>query len=141
MSVEISFPVEFVVEGVPVSQQAKRPKTREAWKQRVRTAAKAELSEGHWATEVPVHVTIFYFAVAEMAGDLDNIVKPILDGLSGLVYLDDGQVERILVQKFERGRFTTFRQPSARLAEAADMSRPRVYIEVDAPISEESPNE
>ncbi len=39
-----------------------------------------------------------------MQGDVDNIVKPILDALSKHIYNDDGQVERIWVQKFEPGR-------------------------------------
>ena len=70
-----------------------------------------------------------------MEGDLDNIVKPILDALSGLIYVDDAQVERILVQKFEPGRIATFSEPSAKLAEAVAKSGPRLYIKVDAPRS------
>ena len=35
-----------------------------------------------------------------MTGDLDNRVKPILDALSGPVYIDDRQVDRLVVQRF-----------------------------------------
>ena len=36
-----------------------------------------------------------------MAGDIDNIVKPIMDALVSLAYMDDKDVERVIVQKFE----------------------------------------
>jgi hypothetical protein len=137
MSVEIKFPLEFVVEGVPVSLQAKRPRTMQAWKSRLRREAKRHLPVGHWATERPVHITILYFPDTQMEGDLDNILKPILDALSKLIYLDDAQVERILVQKFEPGRIATFSQPSAMLAEAVAKSGPRLYIKIDVPSIQE----
>jgi hypothetical protein len=51
MSVEISFPLEFIVRGAPVSLQATRPKSKEAWKQRVKQASYEALPEGHFSTE------------------------------------------------------------------------------------------
>ena len=33
--------------------------------------------------------TIFYFAPAQMAGDVDNIVKPIIDGMIAIIYPND----------------------------------------------------
>jgi Holliday junction resolvase RusA-like endonuclease len=81
MSVEIAFPLEFIVSGTPVSLQAKRGESRTAWKDRVRHASSSSLPEGHFATDAPISVTLFYFPAAEMEGDIDNIVKPILDAL------------------------------------------------------------
>jgi hypothetical protein len=99
------------------------------------------LPEGHWATERPVHLTILYFLDTEMVGDLDNILKPILDALSGFVYVDDGQVESISIQRFESGRVFTFDQPSAKLAEAVAMSGYRVYIKIEVPDTREHAND
>jgi hypothetical protein len=48
-----------------------------------------------------------------MEGDVDNIVKLTLDGMARLVYLDDAQIERVVVQKFEPGRVVAFAKPSA----------------------------
>jgi hypothetical protein len=46
MSVEIEFPLEFIVEGVPVSIQAKkRAKRKEEWISGVRSSAIATLPE------------------------------------------------------------------------------------------------
>src|SRR5215204_6788390 len=81
-------------------------------KARIAAAAKAELQEGYWATTDPVAVTIFYFPSANMQGDINNIVKLILDSLIHVIYMSDQQVERLLVQKFEPGRLSRFSNPS-----------------------------
>ncbi|MBK1662041.1 RusA family crossover junction endodeoxyribonuclease [Paracraurococcus ruber] len=128
MSVEIDFPLEFLVLGTPVSLQAKRPAARDAWKTRVKDASRAALPEGHFATTGPVTVTLYYFPDAEMQGDIDNIVKPILDALCQHVYNDDRQVERILVQKFEPGRIFQFKRPSSVLADALGSEKPLLYV-------------
>jgi crossover junction endodeoxyribonuclease RusA len=103
MSVEIRFPVEFVVEGTPVSLQARgrRRKSLREWQARIRETSRTALPEGHLATESPIAATLYYFPAVPMQGDIDNIVKPILDALSKHIYLDDHQVHRVLVQKFE----------------------------------------
>jgi hypothetical protein len=130
LGVEILFPLEFIVAGVPVSQQASSA-SRAAWKDQVSTAARERLQEGFWATRGVVSVTIYYFPETEMEGDIDNIVKPILDALSALVYLDDGQVDRVLVQKFEPDRVFSFSSPTPTLAEALEQEAPLVYVRID----------
>ena len=49
-----------------------------------------------------------------MQGDVNNIVKPIVDALSRHLYLDDHQVQRVVVQKFEPDNFLALchRRPS-----------------------------
>lgn len=104
MSVEIVFPIEFIVQGTPVSLQVKRSESKLIWKERVRQASSGVLPESHFATEASLAMTLFYFPSREMEGDVDNIVKPVLDALSRHIYKDDRQVERVWVQKFEPGR-------------------------------------
>lgn len=130
MSVEIEFPLEVWVQGVPVSLQAST-QSKDRWKSRIEAAARSELPEGHFLAEEPIKITIYYFADAPMEGDLDNIVKPILDLLNGVVYLDDSQVERILVQKFEPGRLFSFHAPTPTLSDAIGEIGPRVYLQLD----------
>ena len=128
MSVEIQFPLEFVVEGTAVSLQAKRRESIDRWKSRIVEASRPALPEGHFATEAPLAITLFYFPRAEMEGDLDNIVKPILDALSRHVYMDDGQIERILVQKFEPEAVFEFGSPTTALQDALNRPKPVLYI-------------
>jgi len=128
MSVEIDFPLEFIVPGTPVSLQATRAKSKEAWKQRVKDASYSVLPDGHFSTDGPVSVTLFYFPDTEMQGDIDNIVKPILDALSRHIYNDDKQVERVWVQKFEPGRIFQFTRPTEVLYEALTGEKPLLFV-------------
>jgi hypothetical protein len=130
MGVEINFPLEIMLPGTPLSLQASTP-SRNAWRGRIREAAQAVLPEGHFASVSPMKVLIYYFVDAPMVGDLDNIVKPILDSFSQFVYQDDRQVERIIAQKFEPGRLFTFTSPSPTLAGTIEAQGPRVYLQVD----------
>lgn len=125
MDVEIPFPLETVVTGVPASLQTKRKAALDRWKGRVRDELRQVLPDGHFATERPIVVKIVYFPDAKRQGDLDNILKPILDALCRFVYVDDKQVETIHLQRLEPDRIGVLLAPSLRLKEAADMSGPR----------------
>jgi crossover junction endodeoxyribonuclease RusA len=89
MTVEIEFPFEFVVEGTPVSLQTARPESLHQWKTRIVEASRPVLPEGHFATDNPLAVTLYYFPSDRMAGDIDNIVKPILDAMSRHIYMGE----------------------------------------------------
>jgi crossover junction endodeoxyribonuclease RusA len=137
MSVEIQFPLEFVVEGTAVSLQAKRRESIDRWKSRIVDASRPVLPEGHFATEAPLAITLLYFLDAEMEGDLDNIVKPILDALSRHIYMDDRQIERILVQKFRPEAVFEFGSPTTVLQDALNRPKPALYIRLsDDPFEE-----
>jgi crossover junction endodeoxyribonuclease RusA len=51
----------------------------------------------------PLAATIFYFPPTELQGDVDSIVKLIVDGMVAVIYPTDRLLERIIVQKFEPG--------------------------------------
>jgi crossover junction endodeoxyribonuclease RusA len=123
------FPLEVVVSGTPVSFRAST-RSITAWKEAVRAAAAPSLPEGHWLTEVPIALTLYYFPAEPMEGDIDNILKPVLDSFNNFIYLDDRQVERIVVQKFEPERIFPFANPSGVLAEAIAGRGPKLYIRI-----------
>lgn len=131
------FPVEFVVSGSPVSLQSSR-RSRERWKSQVEAAARecvSEQDEFLFLDDRPLAVTIYVFLDAAMVGDVDNIVKPILDSLNRIIYLDDKVIERVLVQKFEPHVAPVFSAPTAQLLRALDESGSRVYIRIDDDLS------
>jgi len=134
MTVEIEFPFEFIVEGPARSQQASAA-SKEAWKAQICDAARPLLPEGWWATGEIVNVTLYYFPDQEMDGDIDNIVKPILDAMARLIYMDDRQVERLVVQKCEPHRLAEsvpkFWESSITLISAIEAVGPRLYLRVD----------
>lgn len=132
--VELRFPIEIAIEAVPLSLQASA-RSRQDWKNKIQEVLRARIGGGKWATESPVSVTIFYFPDGRMIGDIDNIVKPILDALMPIVYLDDSQVDRILAQKFESDRAYKIENPSPTLATVLETEQPVVYVRVDNEVS------
>jgi crossover junction endodeoxyribonuclease RusA len=126
--VELEYPIEFIVEGAPVSFQARRAESRNEWKARMKTASSTVLPEGYRASEGRMAVTLFYFPDEAMQGDVDNIVKLVLDALCKHIYMDDSQVERVLVQKFEPGNVFGFSSPSAVLETALSRLEPVLYV-------------
>jgi hypothetical protein len=97
------FPFEFYVAETPRSLGASAD-SRQRWQALLQQSARkriAELVEFCWLDERPLALSVFYFPPASMEGDVDNIIKPIMDALAGVLYPDDKVVERVLAQKFE----------------------------------------
>ena len=121
----MTLPLEFYLIGPPRSQQASRLGLR-AWRRRVRQEA-----ERGWEGGAPfggdVKIAIVYFYNANPM-DVDNIPKPILDALKGLVYDDDSQITDLECRKRVVGiRYNTGRE-SPILDIALDAEEPFVYI-------------
>lgn len=134
---EISFPIEFTVAGTPVSMQAKNPRSKEEWKQRILDSVKTKLPEMYFASESEISVTIYHFPDGPMISDIDNIVKPFLDSMTAHVYIDDSQVSRIVAQKFEQERIIEFSNPSETLSLALSLTRPVSFVRIsDDPIGD-----
>ena len=131
------FPLEFFIEGTPISLQASA-RSKDLWRETVRRTASDRVRETvDWSFLEPrgVAVTIYYFPEGEMQGDVDNIVKLILDGMINVAYLDDRIVERVLVQKFEPGIERSFGAATQKLEDALRKTTPVVYIRVDDDLS------
>jgi crossover junction endodeoxyribonuclease RusA len=129
IALEIPFPFEFIVSGTAVSAQARSEALKE-WKSRIKDSASKNLPHGHFATQDSLGVTIFYFLEEEMQGDIDNIIKPILDALCKHVYMDDHQIERIFIARFEPEKIIKFDSPSIILDKAIEMDKPNLYIKI-----------
>ncbi len=88
------FPFEFVIDGPPMSAQSHNRKRLEEWKLKVAAAA-AQLWTGP-VFHAKLRVVVTYYHDRESAGlDADNMIKPILDALIGVVYDDDRQATHI----------------------------------------------
>jgi len=91
-------PFEFVIDGPPVSQQARRRARLREWISKVANEAKSHWPEDKLPVADPVMVKITYF-YEDTPVDVDNISKPILDALKGMVFKDDSQVTDLLCRK------------------------------------------
>lgn len=105
---------EFVIEGPAVSLRAKKTNTKryQKWIRKVRVAAR----EGWPESVAPIdseNITVAivnYYTLAPP--DVDNIIKPILDGLETVVYSNDQQVHRVISEKLDRSNVARLGDPS-----------------------------
>ena len=74
-------------------------------------------------------VVITYFFKGE-ALDVDNMPKPILDALKGMVYADDDQVTDLVCRKRDRDRDIHFESPSSILLDSLGRSEQFLHITV-----------
>jgi crossover junction endodeoxyribonuclease RusA len=125
---EIEFPIEFLVAGTPVSRQSKKAASRDAWKARVLAGALAIIPQPHFASGKRLSVILYYFPEDQTDLDVDNITKLTLDALRPHIYMDDKQIDRMVVQKFGAGNVFNFSNPSATLVDALTGKKPVLYV-------------
>jgi crossover junction endodeoxyribonuclease RusA len=134
----LPFPIEFIVPETPRSHQSKNANAKTQWKLVVQQAAKNCINaqrEFVLLDERPLAAKILYFTPAPMEGDVDNIVKLILDGMLSVVYPDDRVIERVTVQKIEPEIIIEFVSITEKLMEAVGVQPPVVYVRIDDDLS------
>lgn len=115
--------VEFTTHGVPVPQGSHRTtvtprgvrifddnKNLAGWKNAVAWSAKAGMG-GQAPSDLPIELTIDFvlpvpnsregqlWPLEQRTGDLDKLVRAVLDAMTAIVYKDDSQVVRMLAMK------------------------------------------
>ena len=113
---------EFVIEGPAVSLRAKKTNTKryQKWIRKVRAAAREQWPESVApgdSRNITVAIVNYYTLAPP---DVDNIIKPILDGLETVVYLNDQQVYRVISEKFDRSNIDRIENPGALLTTALE---------------------
>lgn len=134
----LPFPIEFIIRDSPRSHQSENKRAKERWRAQVGAEARAHLAasaELCFIDERPLAATILYFSPVLMAGDVDNIVKLIIDGMIGVFYHDDRVIERIVVQKIEPGVVLSFGSVTPTLEHAIGTEPPVIYIRLDDDLS------
>lgn len=122
-------PFDFTIPGPPVSQQARRPERIREWREQVKAAANQ-----FWQDAAPVAgfvmVTVIYFHDGKPF-DVDNIPKPILDALKGLVFGDDNQIADLICRKRNLDNLPRLLSGSAVLNRAIDNGGQFLHIAVE----------
>lgn len=131
---------EFIVDGPPVSQQARtrgKGNRLEDWKKTVLQEAKKYWSSEQKIATGWVLLQITYFYDSDLM-DVDNRVKPIQDAIKGLAYVDDNQVSDLIVRKRNlSGNFRIENMTSTTLTEGFARGNEFLHIVViDAPNQE-----
>lgn len=126
----MTLPFDFTIAGPPVSQQARRSERIEEWRDAVKEAAN-QLWLGAPPVESVVMVTVIYFHDGRRF-DVDNIPKPILDALNGLVFSDDNQVTDLVCRKLNLDDRPRVVSRSEVLNEAIDNGGQFLHIVVES---------
>ncbi len=129
---KILLPFEFIVTGEPVSLQTNNRILLQTWKAKVRQAALDRLPAGASPTITPVMVIIAYY-YKRQPPDLDNIIKPIIDGLNLVVYADDKQVTDLTVKRRNLKLLVNIQTIPSIIAQALANGELFVYVKIDVP--------
>jgi len=136
-SVRVAVPFAMIVSRRPVSGQTKSPKSKENYKAELGDYARAaftlpELLSGD------LYARIIWFYKGRIEGDIDNIIKPILDSIRGIVYRDDDIVVKCVSERFDKTQDLVISQINISndlyqdliLAIADDNTSHNLYIEI-----------
>ena len=124
---------EFAVKGPPVGVNAKehsavsRKKYRD-WMARVAAAASDRLEPDWHPTKCDEIVVAIFNYYSGGFHDVDNVIKPIFDALSGVLYEDDRQIYKVTSERFDRSQSNSILDPSAVLVIALDAYLEFVHV-------------
>ncbi|MBF0186265.1 MAG: RusA family crossover junction endodeoxyribonuclease [Magnetococcales bacterium] len=145
----LEFPFEYVLLGTPFSSQNKNSAYTK-WRSNATKSVEDEVfnrtnGRMYIPTNNLVYVKIAWFSSQPSAGDhpdLDNIIKPLLDAMSGFVIKDDRQVRYINVSKVDLNR-PGLRIPSQmkELEDTQEYAKGEVVFIAVYPFDEVKPNE
>jgi crossover junction endodeoxyribonuclease RusA len=130
---QTGLPVELVVHGVPVSVQSRATASMDRWQRTVAAVARAALPRRRGAdlAEGRLAATLVYFYLTPPL-DTDNMIKPILDAMKGIVFEDDQQIVDLHAGVREMRGAYDLDEVSNLLWSALDAGDPFVYVRVDA---------
>ena len=123
---------EFVVLGVPISAQTHNNGAKVAWMTSVADAARdAWGPRGPLSDDLAAFVT--YYGVGGWHLDLDNMAKPILDAVTGVVWSDDKQLVDIHPARRELDGLYYLRGISEALAKGFVSDGAFVHMKITTP--------
>jgi Holliday junction resolvase RusA-like endonuclease len=123
-------PFEFVIPGIPVSQQTRNRKRLTQYKQEISALAAKRLPTGFIPIDGRVKITVVYY-YESVPLDTDNFIKPVQDALIGVVYADDNQVFDIGLRKTDLTGSFRVKGMSAVLAEGFCSGKEFLYVRVE----------
>jgi len=118
---------EFIIDGPPISQEARSRERLHTWRDVVRRRAEAYWPEDAPTASGPLQLTITYY-YEDVPAESGDIIEPILDGLTGLVHRDHAQFLEARVTKQDLN--SSFRIPSLSPALADGLTRGHEFLHI-----------
>ena len=115
-----------------MSQQTRRRERLHPWRAAVRAAAEERWLPGSAPMEKDLELVITHFYQDDPI-DVDNIVKPILDSIKGLVYWDDVQITDLISRRRPLTGPFRIESVSPVLADAFAQGREFLHIQITDP--------
>lgn len=117
--------------GVPISAQTSNKARKQAWMSAVTAAAHDVWLEQPLDFELAVDVT--YFEPGGWKLDLDNMVKPILDAITGVIWIDDKQLVDIHPARRDLDGYYRIKGMSPIVAQGFVAGEPFIHVKVMMP--------
>ena len=131
----MSMPIEFIMEGTPRSAQRHGGRRRDVslsrWREQVAQEATLRYGLAPTSADVIVAITCFHTRSVTALADVDNMAKPVLDALKGVVWVDDKQVRDLVTRRRYLTSDISVVGPSDLLLERLDKPGPFTHIWVD----------
>jgi crossover junction endodeoxyribonuclease RusA len=128
--------LEFAVPGVPISNQQSTPQGRAnlaVWRAALLAAASAGWNQPPLTGDLKA-VIINFYVTAEPSLDLDNMSKPILDSMEGVVYGNDRQIRQAELAHVPIDAPFVFVGVSRAIMAAVQAGNAFVYVRVEDPV-------
>lgn len=74
---------------------------------------------------------ILSYSIGPTSLDVDNIAKPVLDALTGLLWIDDGQIDELVVRKTDATQLRPSPVPFGDLENALGQRSPFLFVHVN----------
>lgn len=128
--------LEFVVLGPPISNQQSSSQGKvnlSTWRAAVRAEAKSRWTRPLLEEELKV-VVINFYSDSRPSLDLDNMSKPILDAMEGVVYRNDRQVMQIELAHRRIDTPHSIPRVAKVLVDSLQADQPFVYVRIEDPV-------
>jgi crossover junction endodeoxyribonuclease RusA len=125
--------LEFVVVGVPISNQSAGTGALQAWRTAIETEAKRNWTRPPLAGKLKA-VIINFHTGDKPSLDLDNMSKPILDVLQEIVYENDRQIRQAELTHVRIDAPFVFVGASKLIVAAVQAGNEFVYVRIEEPV-------
>ena len=122
--------VEFSFNETPISVQAKNKTRKRNYMNRINSLASEIVSSGFPIISDELFAKITYFHQGTTSLDIDNIIKPILDSLVGVFYIDDALIGEVNCKRIDLNGTYNIINTTPLLVSQLTKGREFVYFEL-----------
>lgn len=126
---------EFTVPGTPISLNSKS-RAKPQWTEKVRRFGTLSLDRSLFPILIDVAVTVVFFH-DEGSLDVDNMLKPVLDGIYPEIIVDDSFVQEVIGARRDISSGITLRNPPDMIIPLLATGEPFVYVGIESALHQE----